>query len=440
MLFSKKQIYQLMIPLMVEQLLTITVGIADSMMVSVAGETAVSGVSLVDSLNNLILSILTALATGGAVVSSQYIGRRDEKSACQAAGQLLFTTIVLALGVSALMLAGNEWLLRLIFGKTEEDVMSQAVTYFMIIVLTYPFMAIYNSAAALFRSMGNSKISMQVSFVMNLINIAGNAILIFGMKWGVAGAAVATLFSRIVGSLFLLVRIHNPRYPLHVSELRHLRPQGRMIRRILSIGIPGGMENGMFQLGKILVLSLVSSYGTASIMANSVASNLSMFMIIPGTAVSLALITVVGQCIGADEIGQARTYTKNLIWASTWMIGVVSALIILLRPFLLDIYHMSDAAYEMSWTLLMWHAVFGTLLWPLSFNLPNTLRAGNDAAFTMGISMVSMWVFRVGGSYLLGHYFQLYGVWIAMFIDWGVRITCFVIRYRGEKWHSKALI
>ncbi|MCJ7835183.1 MATE family efflux transporter [Cuneatibacter sp. NSJ-177] len=440
MLFSKKQIYQLMIPLMVEQLLTITVGIADSMMVSVAGEAAVSGVSLVDALNNLILSILTALATGGAVVSSQYIGRKDESSACQAANQLLFATVILAVGVSLLMLAGNERLLRLIFGKTEELVMSQAVTYFMIIVLTYPFMAIYNSAAALFRSMGNSKISMQVSLVMNLINIGGNAILIFGLKWGVAGAAIATLFSRIVGSLFLLVRIHNPIYPVHVSNLHRLRPQGKMIRRILSIGIPGGLENGMFQLGKILVLSLVSSYGTASIMANSVSSNLSMFMIIPGNAVSLALITVVGQCIGAGEVKQARAYTRKLITASTVMMGLVSTFIIVLRPFLLGIYNMSDAAYEMSWQLLMWHAVVGTLLWPLSFNLPNTLRAGNDAAFTMGISMFSMWVFRVGCSYLLGRYFQLYGVWIAMFIDWGVRVILFMIRYRGEKWHSKALI
>ena len=175
-------------------------------------------------------------------------------------------------------------------------------------------------------------------------------------------------------------------------------------------------------------------------MANSVSSNLSMFMIIPGNAVSLALITVVGQCIGAGEVKQARAYTRKLITASTVMMGLVSTFIIVLRPFLLGIYNMSDAAYEMSWQLLMWHAVVGTLLWPLSFNLPNTLRAGNDAAFTMGISMFSMWVFRVGCSYLLGRYFQLYGVWIAMFIDWGVRVILFMIRYRGEKWHSKALI
>ncbi len=439
MLFTRKQILQLLIPLMVEQLFTATVGIADSMMVSVAGEAAVSGVSLVDSLNTLILNILSALATGGAVVCSQYIGRKDSKSACAAANQLLFTTLLFALLVTAGMLAGNVHLLRLLFGSTEPDVMSQAATYFSIIALTYPFMAIYNSAAALFRSMGNSRISMEVSLAMNLINIAGNAVLIFGMKWGVAGAAIATLFSRIVGSLFMLYWIHLPKFEIHVENLRHPRLQFSMIRRILSIGIPGGMENGIFQLGKIIVLSLVSTYGTASIMANSVANNLCMFMIIPGAAVSLALITIVGQCIGAGEIKPARTYTRRMIIASTVMMWLVSALIVALRPVLLGAYHMSAEAYEMAWTLLIWHLIAGTL-WPLSFNLPNTLRAGNDAAYTMSVSMFSMWVFRVGGSYLLGHYFQLYGVWMAMFIDWSVRIVFFVIRYRGEKWHSKALI
>ncbi len=440
MLFTRKQLLQLLLPLMVEQLLTATVGIADSMMVSVAGEAAVSGVSLVDSLNTLILNILSALATGGAVVCAQYIGRKDPKSACVAANQLIFTTLLFAVLVTALMLLGNVHLLRLLFGSTEADVMSQAVTYFSIIALTYPFMAVYNSAAALFRSMGNSRISMEVSLAMNLINIAGNAVLIFGMKWGVAGAAIATLFSRIVGSLFMLYRIHLPKFEIHVENLRRPRLQFSMIRRILRIGIPGGMENGIFQLGKIIVLSLVSTYGTSSIMANSVANNLCVFMIIPGTAVSLALITVVGQCVGAGEVKQARTYTRNLILASTVMTFLVSLLIVLLRPLLLGAYNMSEAAYQMAWTLLLWHLIAGTLFWPLSFNLPNTLRAGNDAAYTMGISMFSMWVFRVGGSYLLGHYFQLYGVWMAMFLDWIVRIVFFVIRYRGEKWHSKALI
>lgn len=247
-MFTRRQIYQLMLPLIIEQLLTVTVGIADSMMVSVAGEAAVSGVSLVDAINNLVLSVLAALATGGAVVCSQYLGKKDKDSACQAANQLVLTTTTIALAIMLILLIGGRHLLRLIFGATEDSVMNQAVTYCVIIVFTYLFMAIYNSAAALLRSMGNSRVSMLVSLLMNLINIAGNAILIFGLNMGVAGAAIATVISRIVGSFLLLGMAHQKRYEVHVSGLYRVRPHWQMIRRILYIGIPTGLENGIFQL------------------------------------------------------------------------------------------------------------------------------------------------------------------------------------------------
>lgn len=441
-MFSKKQIWQLMIPLMVEQLLTITVGIADSMMVSAAGEAAVSGVSLVDSLNNLILGIMAALATGGAVVCSQYIGKRQKENACQAANQLLLTSVVLALLITGIMLLGGRGLLQLVFGNTEAAVMDHAVTYTVIIVMTYPFMAVYNSAAALFRSMGNSRISMLVSLLMNAINISLNAVLIFGFHMGVAGAAAATLAARIVGSVLMLIMIHQKKYEIHISDLQKIRPNPSMIRRILYIGIPTGLENGMFQLGRILVLSLAASFGTASIMANAVAGSLCAFMIIPGTAVSLAMVTIVGQCIGAEKIDQARRYTNRLLLLSIVMIGVVSAVIVLLRPFLLGLYHMSAEAYGMAYRLMFWHFILGTFMWPLSFNLPNALRAGNDVKYTMTVSMLSMWICRVAFSYLLARRFELglYGIWIAMFTDWLTRLVCFVIRYRGDRWCRKRLV
>ena len=406
-MFTRRQIYQLMLPLIIEQLLTVTVGIADSMMVSVAGEAAVSGVSLVDAINNLVLSVLAALATGGAVVCSQYLGKKDKDSACQAANQLVLT----------------------------------AVTYCVIIVFTYPFMAIYNSAAALLRSMGNSRVSMLVSLLMNLINIAGNAILIFGLNMGVAGAAIATVISRIVGSFLLLGMAHQKRYEVHVSGLYRVRPHWQMIRRILYIGIPTGLENGIFQLGKLIVLSLISSFGTASIMANSVGSMICQFMILPGVATSLAIVTVVGQCIGAGEVKQARYYTNRLILLSTIMMAVVSAGIVLLRPFLLGLYNMSPEAYKIANTLIIWHFIAG-LIWPLSFNLPNALRAAGDVKYTMVIGMLSMWIFRVGSSYLLGGMlgYGVYGVWLAMFLDWFVRVICLLIRYHGDKWHQKKLV
>lgn len=441
LLFDRRQIFQLMMPLIIEQVLTVTVGIADSMMVSVAGETAVSGVSLVDAINNLVLQILAALATGGAVVCAQYLGRKDKARACQAANQLVFTSTVISLSIMAVILLGGRNLLRLIFGATEAAVMDQAVTYCVIIVFTYPFMAIYNSAAALLRSMGNSRISMWVSLLMNVINIVGNAILIFGFHLGVAGAALATLLSRIVGSLVLLAMAHRPSYEVHVNSLHKMRPQWIMIKRILYIGIPTGLENGMFQLGKLSVLSLISSFGTASIMANSVGSMICQFMIIPGVATSLAVVTLVGQCIGAGRVDQARYYTNRLIVFSTLLMAAVSAVIVLLRPFLLGLYHMSPEAYEIANTLILWHLWAG-LIWPLSFNLPNALRAANDVKFTMVVAMLSMWIFRVGFSYLLGGYFGLgvYGVWLAMFIDWFARMVCLLFRYRGDRWYQKKLV
>ena len=349
--------------------------------------------------------------------------------------------LLLGMVLGAVLLAFNRPALRLIFGATEDSVMNQAVTYCVIIVFTYPFMAIYNSAAALLRSMGNSRVSMLVSLLMNLINIAGNAILIFGLNMGVAGAAIATVISRIVGSFLLLGMAHQKRYEVHVSGLYRVRPHWQMIRRILYIGIPTGLENGIFQLGKLIVLSLISGFGTASIMANSVGSMICQFMILPGVATSLAIVTVVGQCIGAGEVKQARYYTNRLILLSTIMMAVVSAGIVLLRPFLLGLYNMSPEAYKIANTLIIWHFIAG-LIWPLSFNLPNALRAAGDVKYTMVIGMLSMWIFRVGSSYLLGGMlgYGVYGVWLAMFLDWFVRVICLLIRYRGDKWHQKKLV
>ena len=441
MLFTKNQIIKLMIPLIIEQTLTVTVGIADSMMVSVAGEAAVAGVALVDSINNLILQVLAALATGGAVVCSQYMGKRRKDLACQAANQLILTTVLFAVLVSAVMLIGGRDLLRFIFGETEVTVMDNAVMYCMIIVMTYPFMGIYNSAAALFRSMGNSKISMRVSLLMNMINVAGNAILIFGYHMGVAGAALATLASRIVGSGILLYLSYDAKQDIHVSHLLKTRPQGDMIKKILFIGVPTGFENGIFQLGKLCVLSLVSSFGTASIMANSVSYTLCSFMIIPGVAVGLAIVTVAGQCFGANKPEQARYYTNRLSLAAGILMAVVSFGIVLARPFLLGLYHMSQEAYDIASVLLIWHMIAG-LVWPLSFNLPNALRAAGDVKFTLIASMASMWIFRVIFSYILGGTFGLgvYGVWIAMFLDWFARTIVFVTRYHGDRWYQRKLV
>lgn len=291
-MFTKKDLLKLLAPLIVEQILAVLVGMVDVVMVAAVGEAAVSGVSLVDSISILIIQILAALATGGAVISAQYLGKKQSENACRAAGQLIGVTTILSVVVTFAALVGNRYLLSVIFGKVEPAVMDDALIYFHITAMSYPFIAVYNSCAALFRSMGNSKVSMAVSLVMNTINIAGNAICVFGLHMGVSGVAYPTLLSRLVAAIMMLYLIQNPGNTVRINRLEELRPNLKMIKNILSIGIPNGLESGMFQFGKIALQSLVSSLGTAAIASYAVASNLVTLLYLPGNAIGLGLIKI----------------------------------------------------------------------------------------------------------------------------------------------------
>ena len=438
-MFSKEDLKKLILPLIVEQLLAVTIGIADAVMVASAGEAAISGVSLVDSINLLLINILSALATGGAVVASQYLGRGEPWKACTAAKQLIFACGVLAAVVSAGALVFRTQLLGALFGAAEADVMQNAQTYFFYSALSYPFIAVYNAGAALFRTMGNSRISMLTSACMNVINVVGNAILIFGFSMGVAGAAIATLISRIFGSAAMVVLLRRPTGAIFVRDWRRFSLDFGMIKNIFRIGIPTGLENGMFQIGKVLVSSLVATFGTAAVAANSVAGNIGSFAIIPGSAIGLAMITVVGQCVGARDYKQARYYTKRLMAIS--YIGIVGLNLLVLAGcrLIVGAYSLPAATADIAVELIVWHSVFCMTIWPSAFTLPNALRAGNDVKFTMGISVFSMWMFRIIFSYILGQYFQMgvLGVWVAMFIDWAFRTAAFVLRFRGHRWEQK---
>ena len=328
MLFSRKDLVRIIIPLMIEQLLAVTIGIIDSMMVASVGEAAVSGVSLVDTINILLINIFSALATGGAVISSQFLGRRDYDAACSAAKQLMYVVFSLAFILMSVALIFRSPLLHLIFGAIEADVMVSAKTYFLYSAISYPFLALYNSAAAIFRAMGNSKISMRASFLMNIINVIGNAILIYIFDLGVAGAAIATLFSRMVGAAIMLLLVHDKENPIFIEKLFHFRPNFKIIKSILGIGVPSGMENGMFQFGKLLTQSLIASFGTAAIAANAAASALANLQYISGTAVSLSMITIVGRCIGAEDVKQARYYTVRLLGVAYASIIIEMALLL----------------------------------------------------------------------------------------------------------------
>ncbi|MEA5011184.1 MAG: MATE family efflux transporter [Angelakisella sp.] len=440
-MFTKKDLSRLIVPLIIEQLLAVTIGLADTLMVSSVGEAAVSGVSTVDTINILLINIFSALATGGSIVAAQHLGKDDTENAGMVAKQLIYAVAAISVVVMGICLLMGTPLLHGIFGNLEPSVMETCRVYFFWSALSYPFIAIYNAGAALFRSMGNSKVSMFTSLVMNIINVSGNAIFIFVFQWGVAGAAIASLISRCIGSIIVIVLLKNQENRIHIEDLLRFEWHPHTIKQILGLGIPNGLENGMFQIGKILVQGLVASFGTAAIAANAVANSVGTCSSIPGSAIGLALITVVGQCVGAGDYAAAKRYTFKLVGIAFALIMTINVCLYFSTPFLTGLYGLPPQTTQLAQQLL--YSYFALcVFWPFAFPLPNGLRAAGDVKFTMAVSIFSMWVFRVGFSYLLGRYFGLgvLGVWIGMYIDWIFRGIAFVLRLAGSRWHNKAVV
>lgn len=440
-LFGRADLKKLIGPLIMEQLLTVMVGMADSLMVSSVGEAAVSAVSLCDGVNWLLIMFFTSIATGGAVVAGQALGMKHEKRACEAANQLILAVFSLSLLVMALMYLGKNLIIHGIFGSIAPDVARHCNTYYMIVTASIPFIALYNAGAALYRTMGNSAVTMKISLLMNVINVCGNGLLIFGFHMEVAGVAIPTLVSRAVAAAVILTLLHQKSLTLHLHSLNRIRPQWGVIRQIFSIGIPNGVENSMFQLGKIILLSLIAGFGTAATAANAVGTSLGTFEILPGTAIGYALVTVVSRCVGAGDYEQVKGYTRLLLkWIVLSHLLVNGLMLLALNP-VLSLYNLSPEAHNMTRELMLWHTVMAIWLWPLSFSLPNTLRASGDVRFTMGISVVSMWLCRCLMGYVLGKTLGLgvLGVWLAMFSDWVFRSAFFLIRYHGKRWQHQAI-
>lgn len=436
-LFSNQDLKRLIGPLIIEQILAVTVGMVDTMMVSSAGEAATSGVSLVDMINNLIINLFAAVATGGAVVASQFLGQRNRKKACEAAEQLIMITGLISVGIMVLCLVFRRGFLNLLYGGIEADVMRNAVIYLVLSALSYPFLAIYNSCASLFRSMGNSKISMHVSVIMNIINVIGNSIFIFGMNMGVAGAALGSLISRVVACVMLFMLLKKQELEIHIGTGK-LGWNGGMIKKILHIGIPGGIENSIFNLGRVLVVGIIATFGTVQIAANAVANNLDNMGVLPGQAMNLAMITVIGRCVGAGDFEQADYYTKKMMKITYLVNGMFCAAVILTMPLTTGLYALSGETLQLAMILVTIHNGFAILLWPASFTLGNVLRAANDVKFPMCVAILSMLICRIGLSYVIGVGMGLgaIGVWIAMVVDWIVRVSCFVGRYKSGRWKT----
>ncbi|MBE6610083.1 MAG: MATE family efflux transporter [Ruminococcaceae bacterium] len=449
-LFSRKSLIKIIFPLIIQQLLAVTIGMADSMMVASAGEEAVSGVSLVTTLDILLICAFSALATGGAIVISQFIGKKDFDLARSSAKQLIYATTGVAVIIAASVLVFRVPLLNVLFGDVEDAVMSNAQSYFFFIALSFPFLGLFDAGAAIFRAMGNSMISMTSSILMNVINLIGNAILIYVFHLGAAGAAIATLISRIIGAVIITVLVHNKKNAVYVERIFHYRPNFKIIKSILRVGVPNGIENSMFQFGKLLTQSLISSMGTAAIAANAVAHTIATFQYMPGGAIGLATITIVGRCVGAQEKEQAKKYARLLLgitYACLWFIVILTFL--LYRP-VINIYNLSAEASAMAHDLIIYHAICAAVIWPIAFTLPNSFRAASDVKFTLIISAFSMWAFRVGTCYILalesinlfgitvpGFGLGVLGVWVAMTLDWLFRAILFAFRYLTGKWLTK---
>lgn len=439
-LFSNKSLIKLIIPLVIEQGLTILVGMADGVMVASVGEAAISGVSLVDMIAAVILVLFTALATGGAVVTSQFLGARNLEKARRSAGQLILMAVSLGVLIMVPCLLFSEQLLMLCFGAIEPDVKAAGLIYLRITALSFPFLALYNAGAAIYRSVGNSKMSMQASLLMNVINVVGNAFCIFVLHWGVVGVAVPTLISRMAAGIYMMVKCAKPQLQLRPTWKGLTTIDQQMMGSILRIGVPSACENCFFSLGRLIVAGMITLFGTSQVSANAVAGNIDRVGIIIGQSMGLAMVTVVGQCVGARDTEQAKYYTGKLLGWTYLAQGLTNVLIVIFVGNLVDFYSaLTPETRALAMRLSTIHASLAIIFWPVSFVLPNALRAANDVRFTMWVGIFSMLACRILGSWVLCVHlgWGATGVWIAMVIDWVCRTSFFVPRYLGGKWKTK---
>lgn len=435
-MFSSAALWALLFPLIIEQLLNSLMGTVDTVMVSNVGSAAMSAVSLVDSINILMIQAFSALATGGCILCSQYLGKKEEEQANRSAGQVLFVILVISAGIALLCLLFNRSLLHLIFGAVEEDVMEAAVTYFFYTALSFPFIALYNGGAAIYRAQRNSKRPMTISVISNFINIGGNALFIWVFHLGVTGVALATLLSRVFCAVVVLWFLRRPGQIITVNAYRKIRPNGGMIWRILSIGVPSGVENSMFQFGKLAIQSTVSTMGTAAIAAQAMTNILENLNGIAALGIGIGMMTVVGQCIGAGRKEEAVYYIKKLtLYAEIALIASCLLVYVLSGP-ITFIGAMEAESAALCRYMVGWITLFKPIFWTFSFIPIYGMRAAGDVKFSMLVSTVSMWLCRVSLCiFLVRHFgFGPMAVWIGMFTDWTVRGSIFALRFHSRKW------
>lgn len=436
LLFPRRALWMLLIPLIIEQMLNSLMGMVDTLMVSRVGAEAISAVSLVDSINNLVLQVFAAMAAGAAIICSQYLGRKDEKGCNDAAKQIVLTVVVISSVIMIIGVGFRKPLLHLIFGSVEEAVMTNAQMYFLITALSYPFIALFQAGAAFYRACGNSKFTMKTALIANVANIVGNTLFIFILQMGAAGAAISTLISRALCAFVVFYALRKPGYAIQLKNYFSIRPDLNLIVKILAIGIPSGIENGMFQFGKLAIQSTVSSLGTAAIAAQAMTIIFENVNGMAAVGIGIGLMTVVGQSIGAGRQEEAKYYIVKLAgYAEVAMIISCILVYIAARPVTV-LAGMSEESTALCMQMILAITIVKPILWVPSFTPPNGLRAAGDVRFSMITATLTMWLCRVALSIFLMRVVKTgpIGVWYGMFADWGVRGVIFTIRFVRGKW------
>ena len=441
-MFSNKNLKDMIIPLFFEQLLVMLVGIVDTFVVSYVGESAVSGVSLVNMFNTIFIYLFTALASGGSVVISQYLGGKDKENTLKASSQLLMFSTIFSIILSILVIIFNKGLLTLLFGRVESSVMKSCVTYMIISAYSYPALAIYNSGAAVYRSMGKTSMTMYISIISNLINVVGNIIGVFVLNAGVAGVAYPTLIARVFSAVAITILCFNKKYDVHYIKEWLVKFDRILLNKILKIAIPNGIENGIFQLIKVALSSVVALFGTYQIAANGVAQSIWSLAALIGSAMGPVYITVIGQCMGAEDIEGARYYFKKLMKVTLILSIIWNIFVFIITPFFMRFYALSEETKNLVIILVLIHNVFNTIAFPFSGPLSNGLRAAGDVKYTMVVSIAS----TVLGRFILSIIFSIYlnmgviGIAFAMCIDWSIRGIIFFFRFKSNKWEKFKVI
>lgn len=442
LLFTGADLRRLVLPLIMEQLLNSVMGTADTMMVSRIGSAAISAVSLTDSINVLFIQVFTALAGGGTILCSQYLGQQNKEGCNRCARQLLLAILSLSAGIGAVCCIFRRPLLRLIFGTVEADVMSGALTYFFLTSLSFPFIAVFQAGSSFFRAGKNTRVPMTISMISNVMNIVGNALFIFVFGWGIFGAALSTLLSRVFCAVTVMYLLHKPNQPVVIDHYLDIRPDFGLIHKLLAIGIPSGIENGMFQFGKLAIQSSVSTLGTTAIAAQAMTAMLEGFNGICSMAIGMAMMTVIGQCIGAGRPEEARyNLLRITLWSEVVLIGNCLVIYLLTRPILFLAGLEQESARMCLW-MMGWITVIKPLFWNFAFVPVYGMRAAGDVRFSMVVSSLTMWFCRVAlATWLIrGCGFGPIAVWIGMFADWGIRSIIFPCRFVSGKWLKQALV